>query len=519
MSDILTPKQREYLKEAKEYITNIYNDTSGNFNKTLALQTISAMISNIINDPNEQKYRKIKMNNQKFQKRVLETTEDAAKLLELIGFKPKGDYFLCSEFNVESLKLMKEELDKQVLKSFYSNENLKHVDDEDEVDPELSLTVTIDGNDYKRPILKIFKVVKDNALFEVPEHYEVKKVLGFGSFGVVVSAYDHIKKKEVAIKKMYATFSQSMDYQKRILREIQLLLHFRGCESIVEIIDLIPPRSFEDFSDVYIVMDCMSQDLNKLIKSTNQLTDENVVYFMYHMLLGVYSLHSANCLHRDLKPSNVLLTGELDVRICDLGLARGLNLGESDDQHMSTYYVVTRWYRSPELVMSYEKSYKALDMWSIGCIFAELLQKPKRRPLFPGMETLEQLKLILNTLGKQKFEDIKGVPNAKNFVKQYAKNEKKAWNEIPFLKHISDESTLDLLDALLTFNPEKRISVEDALRHPYFREIFDEDDLMKYPIVDFVFDQKSANKDKDYCKKMIYDLIMDMNKKNGIAGE
>jgi serine/threonine protein kinase len=250
---------------------------------------------------------------------------------------------------------------------------------------------------------------------------------------------------------------------------------------------------------------------------------------MYQMLLGMYAIHSANVLHRDLKPSNVLLSTDMDVRICDFGLARGLDLNEKDDPHMSTFYVVTRWYRSPELCMSYEESYKALDMWSIGCMFGELLQKPKRRPLFPGKDTLTQLKLILDVHGQQTDDDIKGVPNAKAFVKKAATKEKKPWNKIPYLKHVTDENTLSLLDGLLAFNPEKRMTVGEALKHPYFKEIYDEEDLKTYPKVDFIFDEKSAAKDKDYCKsilffvlifkEMIYNLIMGLNKQHGIAGE
>jgi serine/threonine protein kinase len=238
------------------------------------------------------------------------------------------------------------------------------------------------------------------------------------------------------------------------------------------------------------------------------LTWNVVVYFMYQMLLGMYAIHSANVLHRDLKPSNVLLSTDMDVRICDFGLARGLNLNEKDDPHMSTFYVVTRWYRSPELCMSYEESYKALDMWSIGCMFGELLQKPKRRPLFPGKDTLTQLKLILDVHGQQADEDIKGVPNAKSFVKKAATKEKKPWNKIPYLKHVTDENTLSLLDGLLEFNPEKRMTVEEALKHPYFKEIFDEEDLKAYPKVDFIFDEKSAAKDKDYCKSMVHFVLI-----------
>lgn len=240
-------------------------------------------------------------------------------------------------------------------------------------------------------------------------------------------------------------------------------------------------------------MECMGQDLGKLVKSKTPLEDKNVMFFMYQMLCGLYALHSANVIHRDLKPNNLLINEEFDLKICDFGLARALDLEKEDkeekDAHMSTYYVVTRWYRAPELCMSYEKSYKPLDIWSMGCIMGELLQKPQRRPLFPGSDTLKQLNLILDAIGKQEKQDIKGVPNAINYVLKRPIKEKVSLKNHSLLSHVENKEgkyfyftlAIDLLEKLLSFNPEKRISVEDALKHSYFKEIYDEADLIKFP--------------------------------------
>lgn len=364
--------------------------------------------------------------------------------------------------------------------------------------------VLVDGKALKRPVLRTFHIKKDNATFEVTEQYDVKKILGFGAYGQVCLAYDNIRKKNVAIKKIFNTFSQDFEYQKRILREIKLMCHFqesndgKGHSNIINILDVIPPRSFNDFNDIYIVMDCLEQDLNKLIRSREPLTEDNVKYFMYSMLCGLYAIHSADILHRDLKPSNVLIDKDFQVRICDFGLARGM---DKNDIRMSTLYVVTRYYRSPELCLEYEESYKPLDMWSMGCIMAELLQKPTRKPLFPGDSTLKQISLILDICGKQPEEDVKGVQNAKSYVMRVGKKDKVDFKAYPKFRHIEDKNALDLMDKLLTFNPDKRITVEESLDHPYFKDILDPEDLVKIPSFDYKFDETiTQEQDKDHIK-------------------
>jgi serine/threonine protein kinase len=438
-------------------------------------------------------------------------------VLHLAGFDITDTHFICEHFSKEKFTFILSNIDRIFSECKVVEKTLE------ETKPELDQMISPrsdENSNFKRPILRKFRLEKENADFEVYEQYEVQKVLGHGAYGIVVLAYDTINKRNVAIKKMFNTFSQGVDYQKRILREIQLMMHFKNHPNIINIVDLILPKSYRDFSDIYIVMECMSQDMAKFVRSKNPLDDPGVQFFMYQMLCGLYAIHSANVIHRDLKPSNILINDELDVRICDFGLARGLDLMDVEDPHMSTFYVVTRWYRSPELCMSYEKSYKALDVWSMGCILAELLQKPIRKPLFPGTDTLKQLKLIVDVLGPQDKSDIKGVPNAVNYIAKIAKSPKMPWNEHPSLSHVTNEQAFDLLDKMLQFNPEKRISVEDALKHPYFTELYDDIDLKTYPIVSYHFDEVKALKEKEYCKGQIYELIVKFNQEvNGLAGD
>eukprot|EP01080_Neovahlkampfia_damariscottae_P004472 gene4472-7853_t len=353
-----------------------------------------------------------------------------------------------------------------------------------------------------------FSVQLGDKKWIISKRYEIKKIIGQGAYGLVVSAYDKVEKKNVAIKKIFNTFEGDLQYQKRILREIKVMNHFKEVDGLISIVNLIPPTDYEEFEDVYIVMDMMDGDLRGLIKKSNQeITDENVQYFLYQILLGVYKLHSANVLHRDLKPSNLLLNSELDLCICDFGLSRGIDI---DDPTHSTLYVATRWYRAPELLLQYEKSSKPLDIWSIGCILGELLQENKRTPLFRGENTLEQLLVIIECLGTPKEEDMRGHTNAIKYIMSLPLKEKKLW-EKRYPK--ANPLALDMLDKMLHFDPQKRITVEEALRHKYLEDLFEEEDLIKPKLFDYQFDDGIDLKfNKDAVKQMIYDEIIEFNK-------
>lgn len=130
----------------------------------------------------------------------------------------------------------------------------------------------------------------------------------------------------------------------------------------------------------------METDLHRVIR-TQTLSNDHCQYFIYQTLRGLKAMHSANVIHRDLKPSNLLLNGNCDLKICDFGLAR--HVGHVDDnQGFMTEYVATRWYRAPEIMLTFKKYTSAIDVWSVGCIMAEMLL---RKPLFPGKDCEESL--------------------------------------------------------------------------------------------------------------------------------
>jgi len=169
-------------------------------------------------------------------------------------------------------------------------------------------------------------------------------------------------------------------------------------------------------------------------------------------------------IHRDLKPSNLLLNGNCDLKICDFGLARGIK--EEEDYEL-TEYVVTRWYRAPEVMCSVQHYDAKIDVWSVGCILAEL---HGRQPLFPGEDYIRQMNLIFNTLGTPSADDMKFItnPKAKNYIKSLKPRPKKPFSKI--YKN-ANPLALDLMEQMLQFNPARRITVEQALEHPYFKSL------------------------------------------------
>merc|ERR1711881_206007 len=147
-------------------------------------------------------------------------------------------------------------------------------------------------------------------------------------------------------------------------------------ENVLRILDLLPPGPRDKFQDVYIVCQLMDTDLNHVLRSKQKLQAEHYLYFVYQILRGLKYIHSARIIHRDLKPANLLCNIACDLRICDFGLARPYNPAQTADL---TDYVVTRWYRPPELLFMERHYSPKVDIWSTGCIFGEMMN---RRPMF-----------------------------------------------------------------------------------------------------------------------------------------
>lgn len=333
--------------------------------------------------------------------------------------------------------------------------------------------------------------------FECPRRYNLIRPIGQGAYGIVCSATDTFTNEMVAIKKISGVADNLTDC-KRTLREMRLLRHFRH-DNVIALKDVyIPEGQGINFQDVYTVTELMDTDLHQIISSNQGLTDDHCQYFTYQILRALKHIHSANVFHRDLKPSNILLNGNCDLKICDFGLARVV----PELQGNLTAYVATRWYRAPEIMLSWREYTNAVDMWSVGCILAEIL---RRKPLFPGHDYLQQLHLVTDVTGSPSAADISCLNSerAQTFVLQNLMDKKpkmmaELFPHAPVLLR-------DLLGKMLLFNPTKRITVEEALRHPYLQPLHDpEDEPLCATAFSFEFDSVD-NVDKETLKRMIWE--------------
>ncbi|EGZ26491.1 hypothetical protein PHYSODRAFT_551829 [Phytophthora sojae] len=340
----------------------------------------------------------------------------------------------------------------------------------------------------------------NGQVFTLDTRYQLVKPIGNGAYGAVIAVKDVVNGGEnLAVKKITNIFEDLVD-AKRILREVRLLGHFNH-KNITRLLDLSPPPSRKQFDDMYIITELMETDLHQVIYSMQPMSDDHVKYFLYQMLCALHHIHSAGVLHRDMKPSNILLNANCDLKVCDFGLARGGVGGQEEllQPGELTEYVVTRWYRAPEIMLNCLHYTTAIDVWAVGCIFAEMLL---REPLFPGNDYLHQLKLIIKFLGTPKQEDIGFVKNTKamRFLTKLAISKPKKWRDVfagSGTENAVSSEAIDLLSKMLFFNPEKRISVDAALRHPYLATFFDENDLVVSTAFDFSFDLPDDQLSKD----------------------
>ncbi|ETW03352.1 CMGC/MAPK protein kinase [Aphanomyces invadans] len=332
-----------------------------------------------------------------------------------------------------------------------------------------------------------------NTTFDIPKRYQMIKAVGQGAYGCVIAASDTETGQSLAIKNVPNAFNDLVD-AKRILREIRLMMHLNH-PYLVNLLDLIRPTSLRDFTDVYIVTDLMETDLHRVIHSNQTITDDHLQYFLYQMLVAIKYVHSAEVLHRDLKPSNILVNSDCDVKLCDFGLARGVQGVDSG----LTEYVVTRWYRAPELLLS-SKYDKPVDVWAIGCILAEMIG---RRPLFPGQDYLHQLKIIMDVVGSPEESSLDFItnPKAKRFILKQPKKPRLPLNSI---YPRATDLCLDLLDKMLAFDPRTRITIDDALEHPYLAQVRDKSvETTADKPFDFSFE------DCDLTRKKLQELIFE----------
>jgi len=298
--------------------------------------------------------------------------------------------------------------------------------------------------------------------FEVPPGWEFQRKLGSGGYGHVASFKNG--DSAFAVKKV-ATSMRHRSEARCVLREIKIM---QGLDhpTILGILDLWP-GSGDDFSDVYIVTPLMDTDLHKILHVQKvKLTQQLVKILTYQLLQGVLVLKFASIIHRDLKPSNLLVDVRGRLKIGDLGLGR--RTSEDNDADL-TQYVVTRWYRGPEIVLKAGCYTKAIDTWSVGCIVFEMLTNTV---LFKGKDFLDQVKLIMSVIGTPKDEELQWLTQeAREFVLQFERYPQRSVGCHDLLTG-ADKQVVDLMDSTLKFNPDHRADVTDIIKHPYLSSLY-----------------------------------------------
>jgi mitogen-activated protein kinase 1/3/mitogen-activated protein kinase 6 len=212
----------------------------------------------------------------------------------------------------------------------------------------------------------------------------------------------------------------------------------------------------------------METDLASILKSPQPLSDDHCQFFLYQIFRGLKYVHSAMVIHRDLKPRNLLVNSNCDLKICDFGLARLHHEGgDNTGACPMTEYVCTRWFRAPEVLCSWTDYSKAVDIWSVGCIFAEML---RRKPLFPGKNTQHQLQLIISCLGTPEKDALKRIPNEKcrKFIESLPATGGRSLEEAT---NGASKEALDLVSKTLRFSPDRRSTVEQCLEAPYLSQL------------------------------------------------
>lgn len=294
------------------------------------------------------------------------------------------------------------------------------------------------------------------------EPVQPDRPIGYGAFGVVWAVTDPRDGKRVALKKLPNVF-QSLVSSKRVFRELKMLCFFKH-ENVLSALDILQPPQLEFFQEIYVITELLQSDLHKIIVSPQHLSTDHIKIFLYQILRGLKYLHSARILHRDIKPGNLLVNSNCILKICDFGLAR---VEEPDVKKHMTQEVVTQYYRAPEILMGARHYTTAVDVWSVGCIFGELL---RRRILFQAQSPVHQLDLITELLGTPTLDDMK---YACEGARSHMLRRTPKPSSITSLYTLSNQATheaVHLLCQMLVFDPDKRITVTDALAHPYLDE-------------------------------------------------
>lgn len=288
------------------------------------------------------------------------------------------------------------------------------------------------------------------------DKYQKLEKIGEGTYGVVYKAKNKKTGELLALKKIRLE-AEDEGIPSTAIREISLLKQLQH-PNIVKLYDVVHTEK-----KLTLVFEYLDQDLKKYLDACadNGLDAHTIKSFLYQLLQGIAYCHQHRVLHRDLKPQNLLINVEGELKLADFGLARAFGI----PVRSYTHEVVTLWYRAPDVLMGSNKYSTPVDIWSVGCIFAEMVNGA---PLFPGSSDEDQLKRIFKVLGtpnKNTWPGMKDLPELKVNYANYPQQDMK--KIVPRL----DDAGIDLLMRMLEYDPNNRITAEDAMKHPYFDDL------------------------------------------------
>jgi cyclin-dependent kinase len=294
--------------------------------------------------------------------------------------------------------------------------------------------------------------------------YEKIEKIGEGTYGVVYKAKNKDTGQSVALKRMRLD-SEEEGVPCTAIREISLLKELKH-ENIVRLFDVIHTESM-----LTLVFEYLDRgDLKQYMEVRNgKLGIPKIKSFLYQTLKGIAFCHEHSVLHRDLKPQNLLINKEGELRLCDFGLARAFGIPVKK----LTHEVVTLWYRAPDVLLGSQRYGTAVDIWSVGCIFGEMVLG---RPLFPGKTETIQLQKIFQFLGTPTTKEWPSINSYQNSQKILNEIGETVYPQIDWKKAFSslDDTGIDLLSKMLQFEPSKRISAQEGLDHPFFDDLKEE---------------------------------------------
>lgn len=349
--------------------------------------------------------------------------------------------------------------------------------------------------------------MSDEIETHILERYNIIQKLGKGAYGIVWKAEDKQTKKIIALKKVYDAFQNSTDAQ-RTYREVMYLQHLNGHENIIRLLSIIRANNNKD---LYLVFDLMETDLHIVIRA-KILKQIHKKFVIYQLFKSLKYLHSAEIVHRDLKPSNMLINSDCTMKLADFGLARSVAQDDLGVPPIVSDYIATRWYRAPEILLGSQVYTKAVDLWSSGCILGEILVE---QVMFPGKSSLNQMELIIELLGRPSNFDLEKmeVSYGNNLVDSLKSKKNKS---ITYMFNNCDADAVDLLRKLLVYNPKKRITVEKALEHPYFKEFHcEEDEIICQKVIEIPINDNQKLSLKVY-RDAIYEIISNKIKEQNL---